>query len=169
MRREVWVKILDVFIFIALVVLVYILGAPQYKIYKENTYSAMIKTNAYTVKAAIEHYIADNIGKYPKSVADFYHYVEEESGIKNPYTGKEILEDEIKIFKYDIPSDYKDDSETSSNAQQEGIPGSIGVGFFIPIGDTVVVHYGVIGFMKNGKSLYYLDPGKKKHIYLIYG
>ena len=169
MNKGTAVRILDVLIFIAIVLLIYILVQPQFVNYRNQTIEAQIKANAYTVKAAIEHYIADNMGVYPKGVDDFWHYVDEEGGIVNPLTGEEIIKTEIHIFKYDLPQDYKDDSPGGMNSQQKGTPGSIGVGFFIPIGDTLVKHYGVIGFNKSGNPLFYLDPAKKRHIFVIYG
>ena len=169
MNKDTVVRILDVLIIIAICVLIYILVQPQFVRYRNQTIEAQIKANAYTVKAAIEHYIADHIGVYPKSVDDFWPYLDEEGGIINPLTGNEILKTEVHTFKYDVPQDYKDDSPGGVNSQQKGTPGSIGVGFFIPIGDTLVKHYGVIGFNKSGNPLFYLDPAKKRHIFVIYG
>ena len=169
MNKDTLVKILNLLIVIALVALVYILVQPQYVRYRNQTIEAQIKANAYIVQAAIEHYIADNFGVYPKTVDDFWKYVDEEGGIVNPLTGNEILKTEIHVFKYDVPQDYKDDSPGSVNSQQKGTPGSVGVGFFIPIGDTLVKHYGVIGFNKSGNPLFYLDPAKKRHIFVLYG
>ena len=71
MNKGTAVRILDVLIFIAIVLLIYILVQPQFVNYRNQTIEAQIKANAYTVKAAIEHYIADNMGVYPKEVDDF--------------------------------------------------------------------------------------------------
>lgn len=167
--RKLTIVILNILIVIAFLVLVYLIVKPQYVKYNEMVYQAHIKKNIYTVKAAIEFYIAENIGKYPKTIDDVYPYIQKLGGILNPLTKNNITSAEIKVFFYSLPNEYKKDDEASENAMVKGIPGSIGIGFFIPIGDSVVKNYGVIGFMKDSSSLYYLDPAKKKHIFLING
>uniref|UniRef100_A0A7C4YQT7 Type II secretion system protein n=1 Tax=candidate division WOR-3 bacterium TaxID=2052148 RepID=A0A7C4YQT7_UNCW3 len=168
MRRFI-LLILDILIIIAFFVLVFLIVKPQYTKYNEMVYQANIKRNVYTARAAIEFYIAEHIGKYPKSIDEIYPYIEKLGGMVNPLTKKKITPSEIKIFNYSLPQEYKKDDEVSENFMQKGIPGSIGIGLFIPIGDSVVKNYGVIGFMKDSCALYYLDPAKKKHVFLVNG
>lgn len=167
--RKLTIVILNILIVVAFLVLVYLIVKPQYLKYNEMVYQAQIKRNIYTVRAAIEFYIAEHIGKYPKTIDDIYPYIQKIGGIVNPLTKHDILKSEIKVFFYSLPNEYKKDDEASENAMVRGIPGSIGIGLFIPIGDSVVKNYGVIGFMKDSTSLYYLDPAKKKHIFLVNG
>ncbi len=167
--RKVTILILNLLIVIAFIGLLYLIVKPQYIKYNEMVYQAHIKKNIYTVKAAIEFYLAENIGKYPKNIDEIYPYIQKLGGIVNPLTKKEITSSEIKVFFYSLPNEYKKDDEASENAMVKGIPGSVGIGLFIPIGDSIVKNYGVIGFMRDSTSLYYLDPAKKKHIFLLNG
>ncbi len=169
MMRRIILIVLNALIAVAFIILVYLIVNPQFNKYNEMVYQAQIKRNIYTVKGAIEFYIAENLGKYPKNIDDIYSYIKRLGGIKNPLTKQEITKEEIKVFYYSLPTEYKKDDEASENAMMKGTPGSIGIGLFIPIVDSLVKNYGIIGFVKDSTSLYYLDPAKKKHIFLLNG
>ncbi|RKZ24581.1 hypothetical protein DRQ20_06815 [bacterium] len=168
MKMEKVNRILDALIAIAFIYLIYMLVWPQYTSIKEKNLEAKVKANLYEIRCAVEQYAAYNNGYFPKSVDDFIPYLHEGKFPVNPYTGSPLTKDDIKTHQYIAPTDPKDDSPNGVNGKFRGEPGKIVYAFFIPPGDTLPTAYGLVGFNKNGEPIFYIDPGKKKHIFVLH-
>lgn len=166
MKRGI-LRILDVFIIIALIVLMYIVIEPQYKFAKINESRIKLQSNMFAVKAGIERYIAFNEGKYPFKLESIYNNMKEIEIPVNPYTGNKIGVYDLIQFYYDIPAEVEDDAVDGVNGTQRAKPGQIGIGFFVPIGkDSIPTKIGIIGFDETGKP-FIQEEGKKKRVVVL--
>ncbi len=163
---------LEIAIVIAFAVLLYILIYPQYKTTKENNTIYDLETNLYTVKAAVERYIAYNEGRIPHNADEFLRYKLKEIPLVNPFTGQEITPNDFVYFKYDIPGENKSTEPKNTNGIQKGKPGQIGYGYFyLPEDTTKYIEYGLIVFDKDGKPLMEenIAGSGKLEVFVLYG
>jgi hypothetical protein len=166
MKRGI-LRILDIFIIIALILLMYIVIEPQYKFAKINEGRIKLQSNMFAVKAGVERYIAFNEGKYPFELETIYNNVKQIEVPVNPYTKNKMGVSDLVKFYYDIPAEVEDDAVDGINGSQRGKPGQIGIGFFVPIGkDSIPTKIGIIGFDETGKPLI-LEEGKKKRVVVL--
>ena len=161
-------RILDVFIIIAFLGLLYILIEPQYQNAKIMTKERKLQSNMYTVKAAIERYRAFNTGNIPFSLDEIFGQIEELEVPINPYTESRLKSYEINKFLYDVPSQIESTDTSGYHSEKRGNPGEIMIGFFIPITseDSMPRNYGIIGFNGEGKPLT-IKEGEKVRIVVL--
>lgn len=160
-------RILDILIIIALIILLYIVIEPQYRLARINENRIKLRSNMFTVKAGVERYISFHKGHYPYNMQLIYDNIKEIELPENPYTGKVMSFSDLIQFKYDIPGEVEDDAVDGVNGIQRGEPGQIGVGFFTPMGrDSIPTKIGIIGFDENGKP-FILEEGKKKRVVVL--
>lgn len=163
------VRLLNVIILIALLFLVYMIVYPQYKATQIGNKVEDVKTNIYTLKVAVENFAAFNEGRFPLAFRDFKEYVNNGMLPVNPYTLVPMTDDEIIDHIYNDPVAYEDDSPDGVNSKLRGDPGVIFYCTYRSPGDTTFVsHYTLIGINEQGKPIIYLDPAKKKHIFLLH-
>lgn len=162
-------RVVEVLIVIAVGVLLFITTYPQYKDIKEKNLMADVKTNMYFLQAAVEHYIADNFGKLPKSVDDIVSYIEQEGGFPvNPCTKRPLTRVDIREGKYEYPWMVRDEDPNGPNGKWEGAPGTMMYITFTPENAEEPFDYAIIGFGADGKPLFYLDSAKKKKIFVLH-
>jgi hypothetical protein len=161
-------RILDVFIIIAFLGLLYILIEPQYQNAKINTKERKLQSNMYTVKAGIERYRAFNMGKIPFSLDDIYEQVEVFGVPENPYTESRMKSYEINKFLYDVPSQIESVDTSGYHGEKRGNPGEVMVGFFIPFAakDSIPRNYGIIAINGEGTPLT-IKEGEKVRIVVL--
>jgi Tfp pilus assembly protein PilE len=161
-------KVLDIFIIIAFLALLYILIEPQYRNSKIITKERKLQSNMYTVKAAIERYRAFNMGKIPFSLDEIYAQIEALEVPVNPYTNIRMKSYEINKFLYDVPSQIESTDTNGYHAELRGNPGEIMIGFFTTIisEDTMPKNYGIIAFNSQGKPLT-IKEGEKVRIIVL--
>lgn len=148
-------RVLDICIIVASVVLLYILIEPQLQNAKVITKERTLQSNMYTVKAAIERYRTFNTGNIPFSLDEIFGQIEELEVPINPYTGSRMKSYEINKFLYDVPSQIEGKDTSGYHSEKRGNPGEIMIGFFIPITskDSMPRNYGIIAFNGEGKPL----------------
>jgi len=161
------IKILNIFITIGAIYLLWMLIYPSYKQIREQNLETQVITNMYEIKCGLEHYTAFNYGIYPKNIQDISPYLVNGKLPINPYKRKRMKFDDFQINQYKAITEVKEDEPTSVNGEFRGKPGNIVYIYFIPPGDTVVTAYGLVGFSSNGKPIYKLDPAKKQHIVVL--
>jgi len=163
------VRFLNVIIVLAIILLVYMIVYPNCKDIQKGNKIEDVKTNMYILRVAVENYAAFNDGKYPLDLQSFRNFIDNGTLPKNPYTLISMTEDEIINHIYGDPVAYEDNTIDGSNALLKGEPGSILYAIYPSPGDsTFVVHYAFIGIAEDGKPITYVDPGQKKHIFLIH-
>ena len=166
--NRVTLRILDVFIIVAFLVLLFILIEPQYRNAKTMTKERKLQSNMYTIKAGIERYRAFNLGKIPFSLDNIYEQVEVFGVPENPYTGSRMKSHEITKFLYDVPSQIESVDTSGYHGEKRGNPGEISVGFFIPLTakDSIPRNYGIISFNGEGTPLT-VKEGEKVRIVVL--
>jgi len=165
---------LEMLIVILVILLVYLLGRPQYTAAKRRTNDYTVYSNMYTLKATVENYAAYNFGAFPVSASQIQEYLSilgEE--IINPYTSEEIhfpdimvseegstiiTEGDVIIFTYEFRDEPKETHEDSKNGRMRGLAGGLAYGYYIPPGDSVARAYGIIGFDGDGKPIADRNP-----------
>ncbi|RKX72368.1 hypothetical protein DRP43_00950 [candidate division TA06 bacterium] len=160
--------LLNLLILIGIVVLLYVIEAKPYKELQTWNNQAKVKYNLYFIKASVVKYIAMNNGKIPTTIEEVTEYLDET--IVNPYNMKTINNDDIMLFKYDIPGESKDMKLNSTNARLKSVPGSIAYGYFIGFGDSLATEYGIVGFGKDSLSIYDINETtqKKESLIILY-
>ncbi|MEA3431062.1 MAG: hypothetical protein U9R01_00050 [candidate division WOR-3 bacterium] len=160
---------LEILIVILVILLVYLLGKPQYTAAKRSTNDYTVYSNMYTLKAAVENYAAYNVGTFPTTTFQIQEYLSIlGKEIINPYTNEEIhfpeivispegdttvTEGDVIIFTYDFKEESKEINEDSKNGRMRGMSGGLAYGYYIPPGDSVARTYGIIGFDGNGNPI----------------
>jgi len=163
------VRFLNVIIFFAIVLLMYMILYPNYKDIQKENKIADVKTNMYTLRAAVENFAAFNQGKYPHAFREFKKYVNNGMLPTNPYTLMAMTDDEIIGNIYIDPVAFEDDSPDGVNAKFKGEPGVIFYSVYRSPGDTTfIIHYSLVGINEEGKPITFTDPGQKKHIFIIH-
>ncbi|OQX56158.1 MAG: hypothetical protein B5M53_02865 [Candidatus Cloacimonas sp. 4484_209] len=169
MYKKGLVRFLNVLIFFALLFLVYVIVYPSYKSIKRGNKVEDVKTNMYTLRVAVENFAAFNGGKLPLSFSECKNYVDNGMLPVNPYTLEPMTDDEIIDHRYADPVAYEDDKPDGVNSKLRGDPGSIFYCTYRSPGDsTLVTHYAFIGLNEEGKPIIYIDPGKRKHIFILH-
>ncbi len=169
MYKKGLVRLLNVIIILAMILLVYMIVYPNYKSIAKGNKIEDVKTNMYRLQVAIENYAAFNNGRYPILLKDFREFIDKGSLPENPYTQVSMTDDEVIKHIYDDPVAYENKDIDGPNAELKGEPGSIFYAIYRSPGDsTFVVHYSIIGIAYDGKPIIYVDPGQKKHIFLLY-
>lgn len=158
--------LLEILIVIAALYLLYLIVYPQYQRLEEQRKELATKLNMYAVRVAVEHYAAYNQGVFPDSVGQLSSYLD--PGYSNPYTEQPIDTSQIIHFSYQMRAQNKDNSPDGPNGRMRGEPGSIGYGIFVPIGDSVVREYGIIGIVKDGSPLTIRDPAGKELVFVLH-
>jgi Tfp pilus assembly protein PilE len=162
------VRLLNVFIFLAVLFLVYMIVYPNYRNIQRENKIADVKSNMYFLRMGIENYAAFNFGKYPLTYRDFKKYLNDENLSKNPYTLVQMTDDEIIDRVYNDPVAYEDDTPDGENGTLSGEPGSIYYATYRSPGDsTFVIHYALVGMDEKGEPIMFVDPGQKKHVFLL--
>jgi Tfp pilus assembly protein PilE len=163
------VRLLNVFIVLAVLFLVYMIVYPNYKSIQRENKIADVKSNMYFLRMAIENYAAFNVGRYPLTYREFKKYLNGGDLPDNPYTLVQMTDDEIIDHVYNDPVAYEDDSPDGENGRLTGEPGAIYFATYRSPGDsTFVIHYTLIGMDENGKPILFIDPGQKKHVFLLH-
>ena len=180
MRRfPIW----EILIVILVVILVYLLGKPQFTAAERTSNDYTVYSNMYTLKAAVENYAAYNKGVFPISAYQIEEYLSIiGEKIVNPYTKKEIrfpeimissegdttiIESDVTIFTYEFRDEPKEKSEDSKNGRLKGIPGGLAYGYFIPPGDSVAKAYGIIGFNGDGRPIADKNPAGRIELKIL--
>lgn len=160
--------LLNLLILIGIVVLLYVIEAKPYKELQTWNNQAKVKYNLYFMKASIVKYIAMNNGRIPTTIEEVTEYFNET--IVNPYNKKTLNNDDIMIFKYDIPGESKDMKLNSTNARLKATPGTIAYGYFIGFGDSLATEYGIVGFGKDSLPIYDINETtqKKESLIILY-
>ena len=166
--NRVTLRVLDICIIVAFLVLLYILIEPQFQNAKVITKERTLQSNMYTVKAAIERYRAFNTGNIPFSLDEIFGQIEELEVPINPYTESRLKSYEINKFLYDVPSQIESTDTAGYHSEKRGNPGEIMIGFFIPITaeDSIPRDYGIIAFNGEGKPLT-VKEGEKVRIVVL--
>lgn len=168
MYKKGLVRLLNVFIVLALLFLVYMIVYPKYMNIQRENRIADVKSNMYFLRMAIENYAAFNDGRYPLNYRQFKKYANDGNLPDNPYTLSQMTDDEIIDHIYDDPVGFEDDSPDGVNGKLRGEPGVIYYATYRSPGDsTFVIHYALIGMNGKGKPITYKDPGQKDHIFLL--
>jgi Tfp pilus assembly protein PilE len=165
---------LEILIVILVVLLVYLLGKPQYAAAERSANDYTVYSNMYTLKAAVENYAAYNTGAFPVSASQMQEYLSMlGKRITNPYTNEEIhfpniiispegdttvTEGDVIIFAYEFREEPKETNEDSKNGRMRGMPGGLAYGYYIPPGDSVARAYGIIGFDGDGRPIADRNP-----------
>jgi len=165
---------LEILIVVLVILLVYLLGKPQYTAAKTRTNEYTVYSNMYTLKAAVENYAAYNVGAFPTIAFQMQEYLSIlGKEIINPYTNEEIhfpeivispegdttvTEGDVIIFTYDFKEEPKETNEDSKNGRMRGMSGGLAYGYYIPPGDSVARTYGIIGFDGNGNPIADRNP-----------
>jgi len=160
------VPVLEVLIGIATLSLLYVIIYPQYREIEEANREVATKLNMYGVKVAVENYAAYNRGVFPDSIGQFSKYLE--SGYVNPYTQEPIDSSQIVLFSYEMHDDNKDNNPEGPNGRVRGEPGQIAYGTYVPLGDSVVREYGIVGLVKDGSPLTVSDAAGKELIFVLH-
>ncbi len=153
---------LEIGISILAVILVWLIGYPQYIEKEEISKRYRVIVNMYTLRAAVENFAAYNHGKFPKSREVFHTLL-----IKY-YLSHAIKTEDITIFRYSSKEEVKNNSYNSKNGRMCGKPGALGYGYFICPEDTLACAYGIIGFDHNGTPLVDKLPSGKMQVLVIY-
>jgi Tfp pilus assembly protein PilE len=162
------VRLLNVIIVLAVLFLVYMIVYPNYRNIQRENKIADVKSNMYFLRMAIENYAAFNFGKYPLAYREFKKYMNNGNLPNNPYTLVQMTDDEIIDHIYNDPVGFEDDSPDGVNGKLSGEPGAIYYAVYRSPGDsTFVIHYALIGMDEKGEPILYVDPGQKKHIFLL--
>ncbi len=159
---------------ILVVVLVYLLGRPQYRASERRSNDYTVYSNMYTLKAAVEYYAAYNKGTFPVSASQIKEYISAlDENIIDPYTKEEIrfpeititqdgdttiTEGDVTLFEYEFRDEPKEKSVDSRNGRLKSDPGGLAYGYFIPPGDSLARAYGIIGFDGDGKPIADRNP-----------
>ncbi len=168
MYKKGLVRLLNVFIVLAVLFLVYMIVYPNYRSIQRGNKIADVKSNMYFLRMAIENYAAFNFGKYPPTYRQFKMYVNDKNLPSNPYTLVQMTDDEIINHIYNDPIAYEDDSPDGENGKLRGEPGAIYYATYRSLGDsTFVIHYTLIGMDEAGEPILFIDPGQKKHVFLL--
>ncbi|MCK4575854.1 hypothetical protein KAU34_05570 [candidate division WOR-3 bacterium] len=169
MYKKGLVRLLNVIIIIAIVFLIYMIVYPNYKTIQKENKIADMKTNIYIFTAAVENYAAFNNGKYPLNSGQFKKYVNDGTFPVNPFTLLSMTDDEIIDNVYEDPLGFEDDDPDGLNSKFRGEPGSIIYSVYRSFGDsTLVIHYAFVGLDSEGKPIFYVDTGQKKHIFILH-
>jgi len=160
------VPVLEVLIGIATLSLLYVIIYPQYREIEEANREVATKLNMYGVKVAVENYAAYNRGVFPDSIGQFSKYLA--SGYVNPYTQEPIDSSQIVLFSYEMHDDNKDNNPEGPNGRVRGEPGQIAYGTYVPLGDSVVREYGIVGLVKDGSPLTVSDAAGKELIFVLH-
>lgn len=168
MYKKGLVRLLNIIIFIAVLFLIYMILYPNYKDIQRENKIVDVKTTMYTLKVAVENFAAFNEGRYPLKFSEFKKYVDNEALI-NPYTLVPMTEEEIVDHIYSDPVAFEDDEPDGINAKLKGEAGVIFYSTYRSPGDsTFVIHYCFVGISAKGEAISYLDPGQKKHIFILH-
>lgn len=169
MYKKGLVKLLNVFIFLAVLFLLYMILYPSYKKIQRENEVADVKTNMYTLRTAVENFAAFNEGQYPLRFSEFKQYVDGGTLPMNPYTSVVMTDDEVIDHIYRDPIGFEDDTPDGVNSKFEDDPGVIYYSIYRSPGDsTYVIHYSFVGINEEGKPITYLDPGQKRHIFILH-
>jgi hypothetical protein len=141
---------------------------PNYRDIQRENKVADVKSNMYFLRMAIENYAAFNYGKYPLSYREFKPYLYNGNLPVNPYTLMQMTDDEIIDRVYDDPIAYEDDSPDGPNGVLRGAAGLVYYSTYRSPGDsTFVIHYALVGLNADGEPVKFIDPGQKKHVFLL--
>ncbi|TET18115.1 MAG: hypothetical protein E3J78_06845 [Candidatus Cloacimonadota bacterium] len=169
MYKKGLVRLMNVLIFFALLFLIYMIVYPNYKTIRRENKIADVKTNMYQIRAAVENYAAFNEGKYPRTHKEFKKYINNGSLPANPYTLVQMTDDEIIDNVYSDPIAFEDDNPDGVNSFLKADPGTIFYSVYASPGDsTFIIHYALVGMDEKGQSIIFIDPGLKKHIYILH-
>lgn len=169
MYKKGLVRLLNVFIVFAILFLVYMIVYPNYMNIQRENKIADVKSNMYLLRMAVENYAAFNYGKYPLSYREFRKYVNEGTLPKNPYTLVQMTDDEVIDHVYNDPVAYEEDSPDGENGKLRGEAGTIYYAVYPSPGDsTFVIHYALVGLDEKGEPILFVDPGQKKHVFLLH-
>lgn len=157
---------LEILIGVAALYLLYIIISPQYHKSEEERKELATRLNMYVVRVAVENYAAYHRGVFPDSVAQLSDYLE--SGYLNPYSQEPMGTSQIIRFSYEIRGDNKDNSREGRNGRVRGEPGKVAYGTYIPLGDSVVREYGIIGIAHGGSPLTIPDPAGKELVFVLH-
>lgn len=174
MRRK--FPLVEIAIVVAAAALIYVLERPRYQANRAEIRQSDAVYNLYVYKAAIEKYTVYHNGVYPTSPDSIGPYLEGGSAEnqtpgqypQNPYTGEALAKKNIKWVMYSNITDSRDDHPKGANGRQQGTPGWISVGWFIPPGETLATDYGLITFGTEGTPIYKKDPSGQEHIIVIH-
>lgn len=161
--------ILEILIIVLTVVLVWLLGYPQYEEKNNIEKKYKVRVNMYTLRAGVENYAAYNNGKFPKDLhllKDFF------VPVVSPYTGKSIELKDISVFQYTSKEEPKENTPESKNGRMKGKPGGLAYGYFVGADSSQaslsVSAYGIIGFDKEGFPLAEKLASKKIEVFVLY-
>lgn len=155
---------LEIAIFVSAVILVVLLGYPQYKEKAEISKRYQVIVSSYSLQAAVENYAAYNDGKFPSDLAEVEKFYTPPA---NPYSNKPITLKDIQVFAYDLRSETNDSKGDSRNATLKGSPGGLAYGYFIAPADSLPSSYGIVGFDKTGKPLAEKLPSGEIKVFVL--
>ena len=155
--------ILEILIVISTVVLVWLLGYPQYEEKSNIEKKYRVRVNMYTLRAGVENYAAYNNGKFPEDLNDIKDFF---APALSPYTGKLIELKDIPTFQYTSKEEPKENTQESKNGRMKGEPGGLAYGYFMGA-DSLVSAYGIIGFDKEGSPLAEKLASKKIEVFVL--
>lgn len=138
----------------ASIVLIWILGYPQYEALQEKNKRYAVMVNMYTIKAAVENYAAYNEGIFPKNLKEIEIYLENHTYPLNPYTNIPMKCDTVLI--YEDRDELKKVSPESKNGRIKGKPGNFAYGYVLE--KENVIAYGILGFDEEGRTIREKDP-----------
>lgn len=162
----------NVLIAVLFIILVFLLGRPQYILSRKMASNHAVYSNMHTLRAAAEKYAAYNEGVFPVSAEELKQYLSllgEE--ILNPFTNENIQfpiikispegdtiiqQGDVKIVTYQFRDQHKEQGEDSKNSRLRGRPGGLSYGYYIPPGDSLARAYGIVGFDEDGMPI--ADP-----------
>jgi len=153
--------LLEIGISILTLILVWLIGYPQYREKQEISKRYRVIVNMYTLRAGVEKFAAYNNGKFPKSIQEFNTPL-------NPYLNNSINAKDITIFRYSSKEEAKNNASNSKNGRMCGKPGALGYGYFICPADTLACVYGIIGFDNYGLPIVEKLPSGKIQVLVIY-
>ena len=153
---------LEIGISILTVILVWLIGYPQYIEKEEISKRYRVIVNMYALRAGVEKFAAYNHGKFPKSREEFH------TPLINPYLNNSINAKDITIFRYSSKEETKNNAYNSKNGRMCGKPGALGYGYFICPEDTLACAYGIIGFDNYGIPFVEKLPSGKIQVLVIY-
>ena len=138
---------LEICIGLAAIILICLLGFPQYKSIKIKNKRYVVRTNMYTVRAAVENFAAYHEGLFPAGIKEIEPFLEDSLYPLNPYTNKPIKCD--AVFTYE---------EKDKMPSLKGKPGNFAYGCYIAPGREGPDGYVVIGFDEKGEPLCEQSP-----------
>ncbi|MBI4722510.1 MAG: hypothetical protein HY769_05870 [Candidatus Stahlbacteria bacterium] len=154
--------LLEIGITVLAVILVWLIGYPQYAEKRELSKRYRVIVNMYALRAGVENFAALNHGKFPKSIQEL------NTPLINSYLNNSINAKDITIFRYSSKEEAKNNASNSKNGRMCGNPGGLGYGYFICPEYILACGYGIIGFDNYGIPLVEKLPSGKVQILVIW-